>query len=136
MTTSTSHYSPIAVWNVPDQFKNIYSHAVEIPAGKRLLFVSGQIGIAPDGTIKSGFLEQCEQAMDNVEALLSAAEMSKVNIVKITYFLTRVEDQPDLGEVRRQRWASAEPPSVTTVVVAALARPEYLIEIEVIAAAL
>ena len=136
MTTSTSRHNPTTVWNVPDKFKNIYSHAVEIPAGKRLLFVSGQIGVARDGIIKSGFLEQCEQSMDNVEELLSAAEMSKVNIVKITYFLARIEDQSDLGEVRRQRWASAEPPAVTTVVVLALARPEYLIEIEVIAAAL
>jgi 2-iminobutanoate/2-iminopropanoate deaminase len=136
MITPTSRYNPATVWDVPAQFKNIYSHAVEIPAGKRLLFVSGQIGIAPDGTARTGFPDQCEQAMDNVEALLSEAAMAKADIVKITYFLTQVEDQPDLGKIRRRRWADAEPPAVTTIVVLALARPEYLIEIEVIAAAL
>src|SRR5258707_208676 len=129
MTASTSRHNPVTVWDVPEQFKNIYSHAVEMPAGTRLLFVSGQIGVARDGTVRTGFLEQCEQAMDNVETLLSEAAREKADIVNITYFLTRVEDQPVWGEIRRHRWAGAEPPPVTTIVVSALARPEYLIEI-------
>ncbi len=48
---------------------------------------------------------------------------------------TRAEDLGSLGDIRRRRWASAEPPAVTTIVVAALARADYLVEIEVIAAA-
>jgi len=68
--------------------------------------------------------------------LLSTATTTKADIVKITYFLTRPEDQPTLGDIRRRRWAGGEPPAVTTVVVSALAPPEYLIEIEVAAAAL
>jgi hypothetical protein len=42
--------------------------------------------------------------------------------------LTRAVDLPTLGELRRKRWASATPPAVTTLVVAALARPELLVE--------
>lgn len=135
MTAAASRHNPATVWDVPEQFKSIYSHAVETPAGKRLLFVSGQIGIAPDGAMRTSFLEQCEQAMDNVEALLADAAMAKADIVKVTYFLTRAGDQPELGEIRRRRWVGAEPPAVTTIVVSALARPELLVEIEVIAAA-
>ena len=78
MIAPTSHHNPASVWGVPEPFKSIYSHAVEVTAGTRLLFISGQVGIARDGTPRVGFSEQCEQAMDNVEGLLSAAAMTKV----------------------------------------------------------
>jgi enamine deaminase RidA (YjgF/YER057c/UK114 family) len=100
-----------------------------------MLFVSGQFGVAPDGTMRGEFALQLEQAMDNVEALLSTASMSKANMVKVNYFLTRAADLPTLGEIRRRRWAASQPPAVTVIIVAALARPEYLIEVEAIAAA-
>ncbi|HWK46534.1 MAG TPA: RidA family protein [Stellaceae bacterium] len=129
------NHNPSTVWPVPDTFRGVYSHAFEVPTGKRLLFISGQVGVAPDGTLPSDFAVQCEQAMDNVEALLEAAGMARVDIVKLTYFLTRAEDAPTLGQIRRRRWASDQAPSVTALVVSALARPEYLFEIEAIAAA-
>jgi 2-iminobutanoate/2-iminopropanoate deaminase len=135
MTAPTSRHNPASVHGVAEPFRGIYSHAVEVAAGARLLFISGQVGIARDGTPRVGFSEQCEQAMDNIEGLLAAATMTKADIVKITYFLTRVEDQAALGDIRRRRWASGEPPAVTTIVISALARPEYLVEIEVAAAA-
>jgi enamine deaminase RidA (YjgF/YER057c/UK114 family) len=74
--------------------------------------------------------------MMNVEALLAAAAMTHTNIVKLVFYLTRTVDLPMLGELRRKRWASATPPAVTTLVVAALARPELLVEIDVTAAAM
>jgi 2-iminobutanoate/2-iminopropanoate deaminase len=135
MTVTASRRNPASVWARPEQFRSIYSHAVEVSAGARLLLISGQIGVAPDGTIRAGFAAQCEQAMDNVEALLADAKMTTADVVKITYFLTRAEDLASLGDIRRRRWASAEPPAVTTIVVAALARADYLVEIEVTAAA-
>jgi enamine deaminase RidA (YjgF/YER057c/UK114 family) len=70
----------------------------------------------------------------HVEALLAAAGMARDALAKITYFVTRTDNMAVLGEIRRRRWASANPPAVTVLVVAALARPEYLIEIEVVAA--
>ena len=73
-------------------------------------------------------------AMANVEALLVTAGMTKSNLVKLNYYLTRVSDAPMLAAIRRERWAAAEPPAVTAIVVSALARPEYFIEIEAIAA--
>ncbi|SMF75621.1 Enamine deaminase RidA, house cleaning of reactive enamine intermediates, YjgF/YER057c/UK114 family [Tistlia consotensis] len=135
MGGAARRHNPGSLWPVPEPFRSIYSHAVEVAAGSRLLFLSGQIGIASDGSLPPGFAAQCEQAMNNVEALLAAAGMTPADMAKVGYFLTRPEDQASLGEIRRRRWGSAEPPAVTTLVVAGLARPELLIEIEVAAAA-
>jgi len=100
----------------------------------RLLFLSGQIGVAPDGSLATHFEAQCEVAMTNIETLLTAGAMKQADIVKLVFYLTRAADLPTLGELRRKRWASPTPPAVTTLVVAALARPELLIEIDVTAA--
>jgi 2-iminobutanoate/2-iminopropanoate deaminase len=127
--------NPSTVWQVPEMFRTIYSHAFEVPAGKRLLFISGQLGVTPDGSLVSDFAGQCEQAMDNIEALLDGAGMTKAALVKITYFLIHADDAPTLSEIRRRRWGTTEPPAVTAIVVSALARPEYAIEIEAVAAA-
>ncbi len=126
-------HNPESIWPVPESFQEIYAHAVEVSAPQKLLLISGQIGIAPDGTVPARFDDQCHQATDNVEALLAAAEMSAKNILRVTYYLTSVENLTALADIRRTRWGSKEPPAVTTLVVAGLARPELLVEIEVTA---
>jgi 2-iminobutanoate/2-iminopropanoate deaminase len=128
-------HNPISVWQVPETFRPIYSHAMEITRGSRYLFISGQFGVAADGSLPAEFVQQAERAMSNIEALLAAADMGREHIVKLTYFVTRASDFPALGQLRRERWAASEPPAVTAIVVSALARPEYLIEIEAMAAA-
>jgi enamine deaminase RidA (YjgF/YER057c/UK114 family) len=135
MPSPVKAHNPTSVWTVPDTFRPIYSHACELAPGARALFISGQFGVAPDGGLPGEFLAQADQAMSNVEALLAAAGMTLENVVKLTYFLTRAADFPALAQLRRERWAASEPPAVTAVVVSALARPEYLIEIEATAAA-
>jgi 2-iminobutanoate/2-iminopropanoate deaminase len=77
-------------------------------------------------------LPQCEQAMDNVEALLAAAGMTMADIVKLTYYVVRSADFPELVQIRQRRWGFDPAPSVTAIAVPALARSEYLIEIEAI----
>lgn len=72
--------------------------------------------------------------MANVEELLAAANMAISDIIKVNYYLTRAADLPALSEARTRRWKTGSPPAVTTLVVAALARPDLLIEIEVTAA--
>jgi enamine deaminase RidA (YjgF/YER057c/UK114 family) len=61
--------------------------------------------------------------------------MTRSDVVKATFFLTRTGDLPAFGEARRRRWASDRPPAVTTIIVAALARPDALVEVEATAAA-
>lgn len=135
MATSVTTYNPSSIWPVPEAFRTIYSHASETVAGARTLYISGQVGIAPDGALPAGFAEQAQIAMTNVEGLLAAADMSLANLVKLTFYLTRAEDGPALVEIRQARWGSATPPAVTALTVSALVRPELLIEIDAIAAA-
>ncbi len=104
------------------------------PAG-RTLFVSGQFGVAPDGLMREDFSRQLGQAMDNVEALLAASGLGLAQVAKATFFLTRPADLPELGQVRRARWASDRPAAVTVIIVAGLARPDALVEVEVTAVA-
>lgn len=115
--------------------QSIYAHAVSITAPGELLMISGQVGVRANGTLPSDLSEQCDAAMGNVEALLSAADMTAANLVKVSYFLVRSTDMKELLRLRRLRWAGGEPPAVTLLIVAGLARPEYLVEIEATAAA-
>jgi len=128
-------HNPVTLWQVPDAFRSVYSHAAEVAAPSRVLFISGQFGVAPDGRLPADFAAQCERAMDNVEALLAAAGMTTANIVKLTYYAKQATDFPILLQIRQQRWAFDPAPSVTAIAVSALARPEYLIEIEAVAIA-
>ncbi len=127
-------FAPDTVRDVPPEFRNIYSHGVEISAPGRLLLLSGQIGIAPDGTMHETFDAQCRQSMDNIEALLADADMTTANILRVTYYLTDEKDLPALSAIRQEKWGSDEPPAVTTLVVATLAKPGLCVEIEATAA--
>jgi enamine deaminase RidA (YjgF/YER057c/UK114 family) len=111
-----------------------YSHGVEAPAGARWLHVSGQIGVRPDGSLPEGAEAQLEQAWRNVFAILEAGGMTKRDLVKTTVFLT-VHADTGLARRVRERMLEGATPASTLVFVAGLARPDFLIEIEAIAAA-
>jgi len=103
MALSVKVLNPPTVWSVPEVFKKIYSHAVQVSDASKTLYISGQFGIGPDGRLPAEFAEQANLAMDNVEALLAASGMTRGNVVKLTYFLTRLSDAPGLGAIRRER---------------------------------
>ena len=111
-----------------------YSHAVEVASGTRWLHVSGQVGVQPDGSILSEPSAQMEQSWRNVLAILGAAGMGPQDLVKVTAYLTRPEDVGLFREVRDALIDGAQPAS-TLVIVAGLAHPDWLVEIEAIAAA-
>ncbi len=124
-------HNPISVLK---SYEAIYAHAVEVPAAARTVYVSGQVGVrGDDGLVDRGFQEQCRQAIANIEAVLAPARMTLKNIVKVTIFLTRREDLPLLRNVRGKHLAVA--PAVTVVIVAGLHDPNWLVEIEAVAAA-
>jgi enamine deaminase RidA (YjgF/YER057c/UK114 family) len=116
---------------VHPNFETIYAHAVEVPVGARTLHISGQIGRGPDGFIPDSFGSQFRLAIANLNAVLIGAGMTIGDVVKLTFFLTRPADLVELGEIRRELLAVA--PAVTTLVVAGLAAPELLVEVEAIA---
>jgi enamine deaminase RidA (YjgF/YER057c/UK114 family) len=110
-----------------------YSLGVEAPAEARWLFVSGQVGVDPDGSFAAGPEAQMEAAWRNVLAILESAGMGAHDLVKVTAYLTRADDIGLYREVRDRMLAGAEPAS-TMVVITALAHPDWLVEIEAVAA--
>lgn len=110
-----------------------YTHSFEIPPNARWLVVSGQIGVKPDGTVPSTVEEQAEAVWNNIAANLAEAGMGMTDIVKITSYVTKPEHFAKVTPVRAKHLAGHRPAS-TSLCIAALARPEFLLEVEVIAA--
>jgi enamine deaminase RidA (YjgF/YER057c/UK114 family) len=112
-----------------------YTHGVELAAGARLLFVAGQVGVRPDGNTPADPREQHEQAWANVKAVLAKSGMSERNLVRVNGFIVRADLIPIWREVRDRALGDAPLPASTLLVVGALARPEWVVEIEAVAAA-
>lgn len=110
-----------------------YSHAVAVPAGTETLFISGQVGARPDGSHPATVGEQADQALANIVAILAANAMGVEHIVKLTTYV--VAGQP-IADVRaaRLKYLGDHKPASTAVYVAALVAPEWLVEIEAVAA--
>jgi enamine deaminase RidA (YjgF/YER057c/UK114 family) len=111
-----------------------YSHGVEVPAGSRLVLVSGQLGIAPDERIPDDAGEQAELCFANIAAILSEAGMTLADIVRINAFVTDRDFLRPYMAVR-DRLFTEPPPASTLMIVSGFARPEFKIEVEAIAAA-
>jgi len=113
-----------------------YSHAVEVPEGSRLLYISGEVGVLPDGTVPEGIEAQAEACWRNIIAILADAGMGVGDLVKITTYLVRPEDvaAAAAGAARAKHFGDARPGSAT-IIVKALVAPQWLIEIEAVAAA-
>jgi 2-iminobutanoate/2-iminopropanoate deaminase len=96
------------------------------------VFVSGQVGTDPKtGTTPPGFKAQTQNVLAHIEAKLSKAGCGLKDIVKATVFLSDVRGFEEMNEVYRAAFGSDLPARST--VEARLARPEYLVEIEVVA---
>jgi len=110
-----------------------YVHGMLVDPGKTWLSVSGQVGTRPDGTIAEGIVEQTRTAWTNLTEVLKEGGMEITDIVKVTSFLTSADYIPDYGAARAEFLGDFKPTS-TLLVVSALALPELLVEVEVLAA--
>lgn len=110
-----------------------YSHAVEIPASARRLYISGQVGVMPNGAMAEGVEKQTEWAWKNLLAILKSANMGVEDIVKYTTYLTDREDVAAFRRARDQVLDDVRPAS-TLVIVTGLASSDWLVEIEAVAA--
>jgi 2-iminobutanoate/2-iminopropanoate deaminase len=110
-----------------------YSHAVLSTGAERLLHSSGVVPVAPDGAVPPDLAEQAEVVWTNIETILREADMAVDDVVSIT---TYVVQGAELGPVMavRDRVMGGHLPASTLVVVPSLARPEWRLEIAVIAA--
>jgi 2-iminobutanoate/2-iminopropanoate deaminase len=111
-----------------------YSLGAEVPQGARLFYVSGQVGVDSKGKLQAGIDKQVETVWKNIIQVLKSAGMGLSDIVKVNVFLT---DSRFIGPYRtiRDRFFSEPPyPASTLLVVAGLADPGMLVEVEVVAA--
>ena len=110
-----------------------YSHGIEVPPNARWLHISGQVAVDKDGKTPERFEDQVQLVFDNLRAVLAQAGMSPKDLVKVNVYLLRPEDIPALRAARDAFQGDARPAS-TLVIVSRLVRPEWLVEIEAIAA--
>jgi enamine deaminase RidA (YjgF/YER057c/UK114 family) len=110
-----------------------YSDAIEAAPNQRWLFTSGTPGMDAAGILPADIALQAELAWGHILAMLERAGMSVGDLVKITQYLTRAEDIPAYAKVRARMLGAARPASMM-LVVAALPRPDFLLEIEAVAA--
>lgn len=108
---------------------SFYAQGVLVSANAKRLIISGQIGVAPDGTIRQGMRAQTEQVFSNMKAVLNEAGMDFSDVVKVVIYCTRPDETAPVREVRAAVFGSHTPTS-TFLMVPALANPEFLIEIE------
>ena len=106
-----------------------YTHAIEIKDAERRLIISGQVGLAVDGSVPATGGLQIDLAFANLRAVLEANGMTVANIVKTTAFLT---DRSLLGAYRAARGAfmGDHAPASTLLFVAGLADPRGVVEVE------
>lgn len=110
-----------------------YSQALAVGGATRLLFISGQIPEARDGTVPAAFADQCRLVWSHIEAQLRAAGMGLDNLVKVTTFLSDRAHAEENGAIRRAVLGDRRP--ALTVIIAGIYDPAWLLEIEAVAAA-
>ena len=115
-----------------------YSQVVDVSAG-RIIFIAGQTAVDGDGNVvgRNDFAAQATQVFRNLAIALEAAGCTAANLVKLTVYLTDMDNLSRYREARSRFFASVTPPAapaVTLVEVAKLYGPDFMIEIEAIAA--
>ena len=122
-------YNPAAI----SSSRSNYSHAVEVPPNARTLYISGQVPVALDGTTPEGIEEQVALAFKNLQTVLSEAGMSLTDVVRVNVYLTDEIYFPAFRDHRNRLFKDHKAAS-TAVAIAALAHPQFKVEIEAVAA--
>ncbi|HLV59285.1 MAG TPA: RidA family protein [Natronosporangium sp.] len=113
-----------------------YSHVAVVPPGSRLVWTAGQVAVGPDGTPAPAddWEAQTRQAMRNVGLALAAGGATWRDVFKLTFYVVGTPPLDTVRAVRDEFVDVSRPPTSTLVRVAGLVRPEFLIEIEAVAA--
>jgi len=116
-----------------------YSQVVAVQAG-RIVFIAGQTALDENGELvgKNDIAAQAEQVFRNIAIALEAAGCTAANLVKLTVFLRDMNNLGAYREARNRFFATVSPPAapaITLIEVSRLYGPEFLIEIEAVAAA-
>jgi 2-iminobutanoate/2-iminopropanoate deaminase len=109
-----------------------YSHTAVVPGGTELVFIAGQVGMRPDGSVPESFAEQAELTFANLRACLAAHGLGVEAVVKLGVFVLPQQDFQLLRAVREKYFGDHRPTS-TTLYVPQLAAPSLLLEVEAVA---
>ena len=110
-----------------------YAHAVEVEAGARIVFCSGQLGIGRDGVIPDDVEAQARLCFRAIQAVLGEAAMSLGDLVRLNAYVASAQYLGGYMKVRDE-FVSNPPPASTLMIVQGFARPEFKVEIEAVAA--
>ena len=99
------------------------------------VYIAGQVSAGPDGNVvgKGDPEAQVRQVWRNIEAAVKAAGGTLQHVVKTTTYVTNIQYAAAVRKVREELFQSLNPPTSTLLVVAGLASPDYLVEIEALA---
>jgi enamine deaminase RidA (YjgF/YER057c/UK114 family) len=122
-------YAARGVWDPPT-----YSQAVKVTGAETILYIAGQVAYDDNGNAAhpGDFKAQARAALQAVKAQVEAGGGTMANVVKVNTYLTDIRHRADFAVIREEFFGKKMPAS-TLVAVAALAQPEFLIEIEAVA---
>src|SRR5207248_10586788 len=112
----------------------MYSQAIKDTGAQTILYIAGQVAYTPEGGAAhpGDFKAQARVALQCLKAQVEAGGGTMANIVKVNTYLTDIRHRADYGPIREEFFGK-KMPAHTLVAVAALAAPEFLIEVEAIA---
>jgi 2-iminobutanoate/2-iminopropanoate deaminase len=109
-----------------------YSQVVKVG---NTVYIAGQVSAGPDGSVvgKSDAEAQVRQVWRNIETAVKSVGGTLQNVVKTTTYVTNIQHAAAVRQVRNELFRASNPPTSTLLVVAGLASPDYMVEIEAIA---
>lgn len=112
-----------------------YSHGILVPAGWCVLRTSGQLALRPDGTIPHCVFDQATLCLTAIETILRDAGMNRGDIVHLSAWVTDRAHMKDYMAARDAFLSGlTQRPASTLMIVSGFTRPEFLVEIEAMAA--
>ncbi|MBV6658944.1 MAG: RidA family protein [Devosiaceae bacterium] len=111
-----------------------YAHGVAVPEGQTLVRTSGQLALGTDGTVPDGAEAQAAIIFENIDAIVAAGGLTRADVCHISAFVTAREHMAGYMAAR-DAWLADVPdlPASTLIIVSGFTRPEFVVEIEVMA---
>ncbi len=108
-----------------------YSHGIATGKFSELVVTSGQLGLAPDGSLAGDVTGQARQCFENIDAILADANLGRDSIIRLNAYVTRREDFAPYMSVRDEFLADVVvKPASTLLIVSGFTKEEFLVEIE------
>ncbi len=111
-----------------------YAHGIEVPPGARLVFCSGQLGIGPDASIPSDVRGQTLLCFEAIAAILAEAGLDFTHLVRLNAYVSGREHLKPYMAARDEALGTTPPVASTLMIVSGFARPDFLVEVEAVAA--